>query len=141
MIEPIQNFSIDKILVGDVMTKSVISVDSAATASDAAKRMEKSAIGAIVIFENNEPIGIITDRDFAIKITAHAYPIDTPVRRIMSFPLFTITSNSSLLDAATLMNSVKIRKLLVVDYEQLVGIITVTDLMNYFINNIKDGTN
>ncbi len=128
-----QGFSLENVLVKDVMTKSVISVDSATTANDAAKKMEESEIGAMIVFDNNTPIGIITDRDFAIKIAAHAYPIDTPVRRVMSSPLITISSDSPFLASADLMNSRKIRRLVVVDDDQVVGIITVTDLVNRFI--------
>ena len=133
--------SLENILVRDIMTKPVISVDSSATAHDAAKMMEKSKIGAIVVFENNLPVGIITDRDFAIKITAHAYPIDTPVRRIMSSPLVTITSDSPFWVGANLMNSRKIRRLVVIDDEQVVGIITITDLVDHFIRHVKSEPN
>lgn len=133
--------SLENILVRDIMTKPVISVDSSATAHDAAKMMEESKIGAIVVFENNLPVGIITDRDFAIKITAHAYPIDTPVRRIMSSPLVTITSDSPFWVGANLMNSRKIRRLVVIDDEQVVGIITITDLVDHFIRHVKSEPN
>ena len=138
MTEPFQGLPLKNILVKDVMTKSVISVDSSATANDAAKKMEESEIGAMVVFENNTPVGIITDRDFAVKIAAHAYPIDTPVRRLMSSPLITITSDSSSWDAIDLMNSRKIRKLLVVDDEQIAGIVTITDLVNNFVIGMKN---
>ena len=50
----------------------------------------------LLFWNNGSPVGIITDRDFAIKITAHSYPIDTPVRRIMSSPLISIDPNSDL---------------------------------------------
>ncbi len=133
--------SLENILVRDIMTNPVISVDSSATAHEAAKMMEKSKIGAIVVFENNLPVGIITDRDFAIKITAHAYPIDTPVRRIMSSPLVTITSDSPFWVGANLMNSRKIRRLVVIDDEQVVGIITITDLVDHFIRHVKSEPN
>jgi CBS domain-containing protein len=141
MTEFVENPSLENILVSDIMTKSVISVDSSATAHDAAKMMEESKIGSIVVFENNLPVGIVTDRDFAIKITAHAYPIDTPVRRIMSSPLITIPSNSQFWIGADLMNSRKIKRLVVVDDEKVVGIITVTDLVNHFIMHVKNESN
>ncbi len=73
-----------KIMVKHVMTNSVVSIDSTATATDAAKMMEYVGVGAIVVLQNNSPVGIITDRYFTIKITAHSYPIDTLVKRIMS---------------------------------------------------------
>lgn len=123
--------SMENILVKDVMTTSVISVDSSSSSYEAAKRMEDTEIGSIVVIENEIPIGIITDRDFAIKITAHAYPIDTPVRRVMSFPLITITSDSTFRDAADLMSLKKIRKLVVVDKNKMVGIITATDIIEH----------
>ncbi len=59
----------------------------------------------------------------------------------MSSPLITITSYSHFWNAADLMNSRKIRKLLVVDDDQAVGIITVTDLINYFITHMKNEPN
>jgi len=117
--------------VRDIMTKQVISVDSSASANDAAKMMEDAEVGAIIVMEGNEPRGIITDRDFAIKVAAHAYPIDTPVRRIMSVPLITITPDESILVAADLMASRKIRKLPVLDEDKVIGIITATDLVNH----------
>ena len=141
MIESIRESLLENILVKDVMTKSVISVDSSTTANDAAKRMEDAKIGSIVVIENSIPVGIITDRDFTIKIVGHAYPIDTPVRRLMSFPLITIMPDSHCGVAADLMSSMKIKKLPVVDDDQVVGIITVTDLINHFIMNVKNEPN
>ena len=121
----------DPFLVKDVMTKSVISVDSTTTAYDAAKKMEDAEIGSIVVIENGLPVGIITDRDFAIKITAHAYPIDTPIRRVMSTPLISIDPDSELRIVDDLMSSRKIRKLPVIDDDKVVGIITATNLVNH----------
>ncbi len=138
MTESIQDSSLENVLVRSLMTTSVISVDSSTTAHDAAKLMEESKISSVVVFEKNVPVGIITDKDFAIKMVAHAYPIDTPVRRVMSTPLITITSDSPFWVGADLMNSRKIKRLVVVDDEKVVGIITITDLVNHFIMNVKN---
>ena len=81
--------------IADVMNKSVISVDATLTVNEAAKMMEDTKVGAVIVMENNTPIGIVTDRDFAIKIVAHAYQITTPVKQIMSSPLFSINSDES----------------------------------------------
>jgi CBS domain-containing protein len=62
-----------QISVKDIMTKSIITVDAAITVADAAKMMEDAKVGAILVTEKNTPVGIITDRDFAIKVVAHAY--------------------------------------------------------------------
>jgi CBS domain-containing protein len=131
MTKSVDYSPLENILVNEIMTKPVISVDSFSTSSDAAKVMEDSKVGAIVVYENTKPVGIITDRDLAIKIAAHSYPLDTPVRRIMSSPLITIPFDSTFRDAVDLMNVKKIRKLLVVNDTKVTGIITTTDLVNY----------
>ena len=125
--DPIQQ----KTLVKQIMNTSVISVDSSVTATNAAKMMEEVGVGAIVVLENNLPVGIVTDRDFAIKITAHSYPIDTPVRRIMSSPLISIDSDSNLWVASDLMSTRNVRKLPVIDDDKVVGIITSSDIIKH----------
>jgi len=118
-------------IIKQIMGKSVVSVDSSITATDAAKMMEDTGVGAIVVLENNMPVGIVTDRDFAIKITAYSYPIDTPVRRIMSSPLISIDPDSDLWVASDLMSTRNVRKLPVIDDEKVVGMITSSDLVKH----------
>lgn len=120
-----------KTMVKHVMTNSVVSIDSTVTATDAAKMMEDVGVGAIVVLENNLPVGIITDRDFAIKITAHSYPIDTPVRRIMSSPLISVGPDSDLWIASDLMSTRNVRKLPVIEDDKVVGILTSSDLVKH----------
>ena len=120
-----------KTMVKHVMTNSVVSIDSTVTATDAAKMMEDIGVGAIVVLENNLPVGIITDRDFAIKITAHSYPIDTPVRRIMSSPLISVDPDSDLWTASDLMSTRNVRKLPVIEDDKVVGILTSSDLVKH----------
>ena len=124
--------------IADVMTKSVISVDSSVTAGDAAKMMEDAKVGTVIVMENNTPVGIVTERDFAVKVVAHSYPIDTPVRRIMSSPLFTISSDESVRIAAELMHDRGIKKLPVTDNERIVGMITATDIVNLLAVCVED---
>ncbi len=109
--------------IADVMTKSVISVDASMTVNGAAKMMEDAKVGAVIVIENNTPIGIVTDRDFAVKVVAHAYNITTPVKQIMSSPLISINSVESVMTAADLMHDRGIRKLPVMDGVNIVGII------------------
>ena len=125
--DPIQQ----KTSVNEVMNNSIVSVDSSMTATNAAKMMEDTGVGAVVVLENNIPIGIVTDRDFAIKIAAHSYPIDTPVRRIMSSPLISIDPDSDLWIASDLMSTRNVRKLPVIDDDKVVGIITSSDLVKH----------
>jgi CBS domain-containing protein len=121
--------TLSETLVKDVMSKQLIIAHSLTTIYQIAKMMEQG-IGAILVKNDSTPIGIITDRDFAIKIAANKYPLDTPVGKIASMPLQTIGPNESILDAVRKMSSKKIRKLAVVEDVKVIGIITSTDVVN-----------
>ncbi len=127
-----------EITVKDIMTKSVISVDTTITVNEAAKMMEDAKVGAVIVMENNTPIGIVTDRDFAIKVVAHAYQITTPIKQIMSSPLIATSPDETVLMAADLMHTRNIRKLPVIDNDQVVGMITSTDLVNQLAISTED---
>lgn len=127
------------ILVKDIMTKSLVTVESSATVNEAAKLMEKAKVGSVLIMEKNVPIGIMTDRDFAIRIAAHAYPIHTKVKQVMSSPLVHVSPNDEVWVAADLMYSRKIRRLPVLDEDELLGIVTATDFVKlYTVCNRED---
>ncbi len=118
------------ILVKDIMSTALISVDITTPVFQIAKMMQLGEIGAILVKENEAHVGIITDRDFATKITAKTLPFDTPVKKIMSSPLITINHDEPISAAAEMMSSKKIRKLAVSDNGNIVGLITSTDLVN-----------
>ena len=127
------------ILVKDIMTRSLITVDASATINEAAKLMEKAKVGSVVVTENKIPIGIMTDRDFAITIAAHAYPIQTKVKQVMSAPLVHIRSDDEVWTAADIMYSRKIRRLPVLDEDELLGIVSATDFVKlYTVCNRED---
>ena len=124
MVDPKQ------IVVKNIMTKSVVSVDASMTINEAAKMMEDAKVGAIIVMENNTPVGIVTDRDFAVKVAAHAYQISEPVKKIMSSPLIAIGPEESVWMISELMYTRGIRKLPVIDNDNVVGMVTSTDLVN-----------
>ena len=124
-----QDFDFDLILVKDVMTKAIISVNNETTVFQVAKMMEQSGIGAVLVKKNGHLSGIITDRDYATKIVAHNLSSDIPVEQIMSSPLITINFDESISAAAERMTSKKIRKLAVTDNGIIIGLITSTDLV------------
>ncbi len=117
-------------LVKDVMTKALVSVDPSTNLYQISKMMSQGGMGSILVKKDGIPSGIITDRDFAIKVAAKDVSLETPVENIASFPLHTINADDSILDAAKIMSEKKIRKLGVIDGGKIVGIITTTDLVN-----------
>ena len=124
------DFSSSSILVKDIMTKALISVNPTTTVVQIAKMMEQGGIGAVLVKENDNLVGIITDRDFATKIAANNLPFDTPVEKIMSSPLISINHDEPISAAAQMMFSKKIRKLAVSENGTIVGLVTSTDLVN-----------
>ena len=127
--------SISETLVKDIMNKSLITADPSTTAFQIANLMEKGGICAILVKKDNVPAGIITDRDFAIKITTQKLSLDTPIDKVASYPLVTIDSNETILTAAKLMTDKKIRKLAVTEDSKVIGIITSTDLVSSLANS------
>ena len=121
------------LLVKDIMTKAIISVNTETTVSQIAKMMAQSGIGAVLVKKNEHLAGIITDRDYATKIVSHNLSFDTPVEKIMSSPLITINFDESIFAAAERMTNKKIRKLAVTDNGNIVGLVTSTDLIKQFV--------
>jgi len=124
-----QDFDSNLILVQDIMTKAIISVNTETTVFQVAKMMEQSGIGAVLVKKDGHITGIITDRDYATKIMANNVSSDTSVGKIMSSPLITINHNESISAAAERMTNKKIRKLAVTDNGKIIGLITSTDLV------------
>jgi len=125
-----EDFDNSLILVKDIMSKAIISVNVETTVFQIAKMMEQGGIGAILVKKDGHLSGIITDRDFATKVATNSLSFDTPVEKVMSSPLITINYNESISAAAERMASKKIRKLAVTDNGNIVGLITSTDLVN-----------
>jgi CBS domain-containing protein len=124
-----EDFNYSSILVNDIMTRALITVNLATTALQVAKMMEQGGIGAILVQDNDNPVGIVTDRDFATRVVANNLPFDTSVEKIMSSPLISINHDEPISAAAERMTDKKIRKLAVTENGKVVGIITSTDLV------------
>jgi len=123
------DFVNSSILIQDIMTRALITVNSTTTALQIAKMMEQGGIGAIFVKENDNPVGIVTDRDFATKIAANNLSFDTTADKIMSSPLVTINHNEPISAAAERMTVKKIRKLAVTEDGKIIGVVTSTDLV------------
>ncbi len=124
-----QDFDSSSILVQDIMTKAIISVNTQTTVFQVAKMMEQGGIGAVLVKKDGHLSGIVTDRDYATKIVANNLSSDTSIEKIMSSPLITINYDESISAAAERMTSKKIRKLAVTNNGNIIGLITSTDLV------------
>ncbi len=115
--------------VKDVMKKEVITMDESNTIQDAAQKMTESNVGCVIITKNNNPVGILTERDYVTRIASEGRPMFTSLSAVMSSPLITISQEETVWDAADIMRGRKIHKLPVIDNDKVIGIITATDLV------------
>ncbi|MHC6181152.1 CBS domain-containing protein [Clostridium sp. JNZ X4-2] len=115
--------------VKDIMTKSVISLKADDTIERAAEIMEQNNIGAVPVCEGNKIIGIITDRDIAIRsgVKGESYNSRT-VRDIMSSNPVTASPDMDLRDASRIMSERQIRRIPIIENESIVGIVSLGDL-------------
>ncbi|MFQ6106329.1 MAG: cyclic nucleotide-binding/CBS domain-containing protein [Thermoplasmata archaeon] len=112
------------------MKKSIITIDENATIHEACMLMGENHIGSLVATRDGKPIGIFTERDFLSKVVcAGADPGQVRVSEYMSEPLITVNPRFTVREAARIMKDMKIKRLLVVDGEEIVGIFTAADLV------------
>lgn len=115
--------------VREAMTRDVQLVKPEQPISDAAKLMAKLDIGALPVEENDRLVGMITDRDIAVRAVAQGKGPDTPVREIMSEHVEYCFDDEELDRVAQGMADVRVRRLPVVNREKrLVGILSLGDV-------------
>ncbi|MDH3279256.1 MAG: CBS domain-containing protein [Nitrosopumilus sp.] len=119
-----------KIAISNFMTLNTKSVQSDASVKDAAKIMYENHIPSILVEERGKIIGIVTYADIALALAIYANEPASQIRAIMSTPVISVTSDSSILDAVELMLERKIHKLPVIDDGNVQGIISSTDVMS-----------
>ena len=111
------------------MNKNLIFVDQSTSIQDAAKKMTDEGIGCIIVKNDGKSVGILTERDFVTKVASEGLPLFTDVSEIMSSPLITIPYDNTIWEASEIMKSKKIHKLPVIKKNNVVGIITTSDII------------
>jgi CBS domain-containing protein len=120
-----------KMLVKDIMSSPVVTLDEDATSNKVASLMEKNDLGAVVVInKNGKPVGIITERDMVLRVIAkNLRPDTTKAKEIMTSPLLTIDPEATISEAARRMSRLDIRRLAVVYKGNLVGIVSSRDIL------------
>jgi CBS domain-containing protein len=115
--------------ITDVMTTTPRTLTTDAPVSEAAKVMRDENIGDILITQDGELVGILTDRDIVVRVLAeNLEPTDTPVGDIASHELVTVSPQDTVDDAVRLMRERSLRRIPVVDGGKCVGIVSLGDL-------------
>jgi CBS domain-containing protein len=114
--------------------KTVLTIQRQASVLDAIGNMSQANIGAIVIEQDGRPVGIFTERDYLRKIALEGRSSrETRVDEVMSSPLITVTPADSTQTAMETMTERRCRHLIVVDGEELVGIVSLGDLVKHLL--------
>jgi CBS domain-containing protein len=116
--------------VRNVMSSPVITVKEATSVDAVAQLMGQHGIGSVIVTnEGGIPLGIITERDLALRVVAKGLePKKVPAKSVMSSPLVTIDPDQSITLAARWMSRLNIRRLAVVSDGKLIGIVTSKDI-------------
>jgi len=105
---------------------------------DALRIMADKNIGAIVVMENGKLKGIFSERDYARKIVLKAKASgNTPIRDIMTTYLYTVTPDTTIDECMEIMSDRNIRHLPVVENDELMGLISIGDLVRFIIEEQK----
>jgi CBS domain-containing protein len=115
--------------IQEAMTPNPTTIEQRAPAREAARIMKTEDVGALPIAEDGKLVGMITDRDLAIRVLAEGKDADTPVIEIASKDVVTVDPQQTLEEAARLMAEHQVRRLPVVEEDgRLVGILAQADV-------------
>jgi CBS domain-containing protein len=115
--------------VREAMTGDVCLTNPERSIREAAEMMAEQDIGALPIGENDRLVGMITDRDIAVRAVARGLGPDAKIRDVMSEEVMYCFDDEELDDAAQNMGDIKVRRLPVLNRDKrLVGIISISDL-------------
>lgn len=116
--------------VGELMTRDIITCSPNETLAQAAQKMASGDIGSCPVVEsNNQLVGIITDRDITVRAVAKGLdPNSKHVSELMSTDVVTASPDASIDDVCQLMSDHQIRRIPIVQSNQLVGIVAQADL-------------
>lgn len=114
----------------EIMTRNPELIDPDSSIRDAAKRMRDENIGALPVGENDRLIGMVTDRDIAVRAVAEdRTPATTTVRDVMSQKIFYCFEDDSVEDAARCMADNRVRRLPILNRDKrLIGIVALADI-------------
>jgi CBS domain-containing protein len=114
--------------VSDVMTPAPVGVYYSQTMADTARIMRDTHVGAVLVVNEGELVGVVTDRDLVLRGLAEGAGPDSPVGPLCSGDLVGVAADADLEQAERLMSEHAVRRLPVIDDGQVVGIVSLGDL-------------
>jgi CBS domain-containing protein len=118
------------LLASDIMTRKPVTANTKTTAEEAVKIMLKKKVGSLIIIDNSHLKGIVTETDFLKHVISKKRdPKTTPIGKIMTKKVTTVTPDTDIEKIAQLMTKKDYRRIPVVHRKRLVGLITIKDIL------------
>jgi CBS domain-containing protein len=125
--------------IGGVMRTKLVTARPDESAADAIRRMLSSGIGSVIVIDENVPVGMFTERD-VLRLAGESTDFETiPVRRAMTPRPLTIAAGDDILEASQMMAERKLRHLPVTEDGNLVGIVSMRDVLAYLAERLYSG--
>lgn len=119
-----------RMTVKTIARENVAVIEPGASVSEVVETMRNRNVGSLVIVDDGRPIGIVTDRDLVMEVLATGQdPDKVAVEDVMSGDLFTVSADAGLLDMLGEMGDAGVRRAPLVEDGELVGIVTLDDLI------------
>ena len=122
--------------INDIMSKKIIVGNTTNTLSEIAELMKKYDIGFIPIVDKNKLVGVITDRDIVINAISNNCSFNDLIDKYVVKNIISIEQNKSIDDALNLMALKKVKRLIVTDNNKISGILTLSDILGKYDNEI-----
>ncbi len=116
----------------------VWTISPSATIAEALHLLAEKNLGALVVAEKELILGIFSERDYARNaVASDDFSLGSPVRKVMSTPVFFVTSNETLEECMALMTEKRIRHLPVIECERLVGLVSIGDVVKQTLSEME----
>jgi len=116
------------------VTRDVVTLDAGAPIRDAARLMAERKIGSVAVREDGKVVGLVTERDLVVTVLARAGNATQPIREAMRPDIPNVKADATEVECATLMRDHATRHLLVQDKGQIIGVVSMRDIIQLMLD-------
>jgi signal-transduction protein with cAMP-binding, CBS, and nucleotidyltransferase domain len=119
------------------VTKRLVGVRADTTVEEAARRMAEFNISSIVVMDEEDIVGLLTDTDLKARVVAKGRGPETPVREVMTRELISADIGTPVREVLALMADKNIKHVLITEEEEFVGMVTFRDLIDIELHTLE----
>ena len=127
--------------IGNIMGRksvNVVTIDISWSLQAAAALMMRNHVAALIVTDRGKPVGLISERDLVSALADTGSRVaGTPIREVATKPVIAVSASESIMRAMTLMTERRVRHLPVFDNTEVIGVVTLRDLIKYRLQEIE----